>query len=354
MMRMTGKARRGFTLIELLVVVAIIALLIGVLLPSLAGARRAAWQISGANIQRQLALGSQMYSAENGGAIPGINGGGLQAWRAFEMGQVNSYLDQANQNAGLATQTYDWITPSLSADDLPLNRVHRMTYILDKYRDPAMRQTVVPYTGGMAGPGTSDAVAWVAANPGKEVFGSSFLMPAAFQWGGWIPNPSSPNSPLPRITDSAGFAIQLNNTFRDPFQVPSSYRPRLSSVELPAGKISVADGFRYHAGSLLDIDMGAIARLYGTFTSSGAAFRNSTAYGDTDSNNPARGAQIPLSYRHNGRMNVIFWDMHGDVLSQSESRNPQYWYPSGSKYSGNQAVDEVEDTYGYVSGDLLP
>ena len=352
MMRMTGRARRGFTLIELLVVVAIIALLIGVLLPSLAGARRAAWQISGANIQRQLALGSQMYAAENKNYFPGLNSTGLSPWNAsLGLGSVSmsDYLDKANQDASVPTQTYDWITPSLSADELPLNRVHRMAYILENYRDPSMRQTVVPYSSG--GAGTSEAFAWVTAN-NKEIYGSSFLQPAYFQWGGR----SQLSSPiqLTQTTNGVTKIILLNAPFINPFAPPDSYKPRLDAIQLSAKKVAVADGFRYHAGSILDIDMGVPARTYGTFTSSGASFRDSTAYGDASSNNPSRGAQLPLSYRHNGRMNVTYWDMHGDTLTQSESRNPIYWYPSESRYTGQQAHPDVQDTFGYQTNDKLP
>lgn len=62
-----GRSHSAFTLIELLVVIAIIALLVGILLPSLASARDTARATVCASNQRQLVIASAAYSNGNKG-----------------------------------------------------------------------------------------------------------------------------------------------------------------------------------------------------------------------------------------------------------------------------------------------
>ena len=87
---MTGRnnPNRAFTLIELLVVVAIIALLISILLPSLARAREQAKQVVCASHLNALGKAMVYYADDNGGLMPnfswklgaGANGGDGGSW----------------------------------------------------------------------------------------------------------------------------------------------------------------------------------------------------------------------------------------------------------------------------------
>ncbi len=69
----TTRSTRAFTLIELLVVIAIIAILAGMLLPSLARAKEAAKRISCVNKMRQLELSAAVYLTDNAGNYPDRN-----------------------------------------------------------------------------------------------------------------------------------------------------------------------------------------------------------------------------------------------------------------------------------------
>jgi len=75
-------SRRGFTLVELLVVIGIIAIMIGILLPTLARARESARQIKCMSNMRQLSTAVVMFAGEHKSWMPGRAGSGFTRYGA--------------------------------------------------------------------------------------------------------------------------------------------------------------------------------------------------------------------------------------------------------------------------------
>jgi prepilin-type N-terminal cleavage/methylation domain-containing protein/prepilin-type processing-associated H-X9-DG protein len=87
--------RRAFTLIELLVVISIIALLVGILLPALGAARKAAQNMQCLSNIRQLGVAFASYAADNGDKFPSV---GTVDPKWHEPGVIEPYLP-TNDNA---------------------------------------------------------------------------------------------------------------------------------------------------------------------------------------------------------------------------------------------------------------
>ncbi len=103
----TRPARRragGFTLIELLVVVAIIALLVGILLPALGSARDAARSAVCLSNARQLALSITMYAESYKGEVP------RSQHSSFAHGTLpwEFALHDANEDASVLDRQESW------------------------------------------------------------------------------------------------------------------------------------------------------------------------------------------------------------------------------------------------------
>lgn len=108
--------RPAFTLIEILVVLAIIAILVAVLLPSLSNARQSAWSIRCASNMRQLAAGHASYADENDGiSLPGRMGKiGADTDRAnhYEVGNGKHYRPRWMVTMGASSGFHAYANPS--------------------------------------------------------------------------------------------------------------------------------------------------------------------------------------------------------------------------------------------------
>lgn len=340
--RSCSGSRSGFTLIELLVVISIIALLIGILLPSLGAARSLAQQVVCSSNERQLAQAQLTYSLSNNDVLASPNTSNLR-YLARQGGTVFARELEGSTTPTTPTSNRDWISPIIGdGAGFSSNRAERTANI---FNDLACASSSF-FNQDLFGLNTAnDRDDFRRVNNERGFLQMSYLAPESMY--------SRADGELPtQVTVQPGgafvqFYVTDNQADRpQPAIKRRPYIPALERVGVQASaKVMFADGTRFADLSALDFDVNPNPSSFGSFYDNNPIIHGSTAYGRqpfTASVNTPLNAQ--LSFRHNnGGMNVAYMDGHVAGISQTEAyTDPRPWWPGRSRWVGINATPEAK------------
>jgi prepilin-type N-terminal cleavage/methylation domain-containing protein/prepilin-type processing-associated H-X9-DG protein len=327
-LKLVSKRRRaGFTLIELLVVISIIALLISILLPSLAGARRTGQRVACMGNLRELAKGSGEYAMDN------------EAWIVGSPAGSGAYLAEAAVAYGPAVQNWDFLGPlaAMWSMGLPMGS-GTVEGAIDRFN--ALRSTK----------------AFLC--PSNRFLALRFAGPDAA--AGWMPSYNTVRYQLYRDYEVPSDHGQ---------KLPTNWRPSVDRIGVPSDKVFCADGARYSTvGEVPTYDLRVQAGFGGAFSDTGVyslwsrSWDRSRAPGNGDTGGvDARMyafrhsmAEPPVGAPGNAyKLNLAYYDGHVETMGDLEACNPHIWLPRGSLLTNvaGEIWQDAQDHFG-ITGDM--
>jgi prepilin-type N-terminal cleavage/methylation domain-containing protein/prepilin-type processing-associated H-X9-DG protein len=356
MTRSPVHARRAFTLVELLVVIGIIAVLISILLPSLAKARKAAQTVSCLANLRSIMQATHIFASQNSGYLPG------SVYSTARFMYKDPYLGNAGGN--IASDS----NGTFSDSNLP-------TIIqANDWASPIAKIMNVKFEEGGTTPARAKRFAQIRDL--KQFTCPSNDIPA-LQFGNTLPNPPGTDivvtsGRMISYNTALAFLVQRSvngggtwglSTSRTEWNVPSSYNVKISKVGDPAKKVFVADGSRYANGATNpDYDLGFNGTFGGAFADQGPSKFSNSWNRDGVLGNGGSGNVVDARIfwaRHSSsqakrggkagtfRTNVGFFDGHAETLDDLAAAHPFMWYPKGTELSVNsgQIYNDVMKAY---------
>jgi prepilin-type N-terminal cleavage/methylation domain-containing protein/prepilin-type processing-associated H-X9-DG protein len=333
----------GFTLIEILVVVAIIALLISVLLPSLAKAREQARTAACASNLSQLCRAENMYQTANQEWIPGsvlttgysLAAAGPTVW--------NPLLGNP-KHTRFAVTVFDYATPlkAVMNGSLSIPRPPNSAASTGLWYKLWTESTV-----GVFNCPSNNLAYPVLKNPTPsynfpQIQSMSYLsMWTLMRGGSNIDTEWGNSTPNLKALSTAGNVGQR----WDDMIVPANYMPRHSRLGQESTKIFLADGTRWFVPGppeVFDYSVDMLAAK-GGFSASPPCLRNMPG---KDSPGPEYRTGRERCFRHSAKnmMNAGFFDGHVEALKVDyrglpydtmgryggKAVDPKYYYPKGT------------------------